>query len=440
MTDHLHHIFQCLEKHLTEAGFTGIDPHDGLNSPLVKALTLGDRRLGVAALQFFKRCPVNLRPLFGVRPGINPKAHGLLVATYVMKFRMTGDISDLNQAKEFADWLVENRSPGCSGAAWGYNFDWPNRNAIFPAGTPTIVNTAYIAEALLDLFEVTGDEKYKVVAVSSAEFLLKDLNRSGPEDEFCFSYTPQDQTQIHNANMLGAALLARICKVLDSSVDGQEPTPPCGHPSRGGEFLESPPPEGRMEQRDRRGGSETSDLAARIKEAAIASMRFSINRQQPNGSWLYGTEPRNSWIDSYHTGYNLLAIQRFNAVFKSTENENSIKRGYSFYLDNFFTPEGFVKYYHDRTYPWDGHAMAHALLTLDELKELEPERSRSVREKVLARIQDTFWDEGRGCFIYLVSKRWKNRIDYYRWVQCWMFYALTSHLLKTGGLSSVETV
>jgi len=386
-TNKLSHIFQCLEKHLVETGFKGIDPHDGLNSPLVKALTFGGHSLGRAALQFFKRLPVNLRPLFTVRPGINPKAHGLLVATYVMKYQQTGAAADLDQAKEFADWLIENQSAGCSGAAWGYNFDWPNRNGWLPAGTPTIVNTAYISEALLDLFDVTGDEKYKCAAVSSADFLLNDLNRSGTDAEFCFSYTPMDHSLVHNASMLGAALLARIY---------------------------------------------TLSADERHKEVAQSSMRFSLNRQHPDGSWRYGEEPGKHWVDSYHTGYNLLAIKRYDAVFKSEENKKYIKRGYSFYLDNFFTPDGFVKYYHDRIYPWDGHAMAHALLTLDELEELEPERSRAIREKVIARIQDTFWDERRSCFIYLVSKHGKNRIDYYRWVQCWMLYALTNHLLRVG--------
>lgn len=188
-----------------------------------------------------------------------------------------------------------------------------------------------------------------------------------------------------------------------------------------------------MEQRDRRGGSETSDLATRIKNAAQASMRFSINRQQPDGSWLYGTESRNSWIDSYHTGYNLLAIKRYMQALSVTNYELQLRTGYSFYLDNFFTSDGFVKYYHDRTYPWDGHAMAHALLTLDELEYLDPERSRAIREKVIARIQDTFWDARRGCFIYLINKRYTNRIDYYRWVQCWFFYALMRHLALGAG-------
>lgn len=385
-------ITQKLETRLVRQNFQGFDPHDALNSPFIKLFGSMHRYMGIAALQLLKRSPINLRPLFGVRKGINPKGYGLLVATYVKKFQYSGNLDDLKRAEGFAEWLIENPSSDCSGAAWGYNFDWPNRNAVFPEGTPTIVNTAYIAEALLDLYEVTQKEIYRNTAVSSARFLLNDLNQSGvSDDELCFSYTPLDKTQIHNANMLGSTLLARIY-----AVSGDE------------EF----------------------------KKAAIASMRFSLNRQQNDGSWLYGTEERNSWIDSYHTGYNLLALKRYLAVFPADDQaEVALKKGCRFYLDNFFTSEGFVKYYHNATYPWDAHAMAHAILTLDELEVLYPEESRELRDKVLARTLDTFWDERRGCFIYLVNKRYTNRIDYIRWVQFWMFYALVNHQLKAGGLS-----
>jgi len=380
----IEHVIQRLEAHLDRQHFQGWDPHDALNSPLIKALTFGSRYMGIAALQTLKRSPINLRPVLVVRKGINPKGYGLLVATYVKKFQWLENPNDLAKAADFADWLLSNVSSGYAGACWGYNFDWPNRNAIFPEGTPTIVNTAYIAEALLDLHTVTQKDIYRDTAMSSGDFLLNDLHRSGVSDnEFCFSYTPQDQTQIHNANMLGAALLARLY-----AVSGED----------------------------------------KLATAAIAAMKFSLRRQQDDGSWLYGTEERNSWIDSYHTGYNLLALKRYLAVFPSDDRmEATLKSGYRFYLDNFFTEEGFVKYYHNATYPWDAHAMAHAILTLNELEDIYPEESRVLRDQVFARIQDTFWDERRGCFIYLVSRHWKNRIDYIRWVQCWMFFALVSH-------------
>jgi len=50
-------------------GFRGWDPHDGLNSPLLKPLSRVHRWAGVAGLQAVKRSRLNLRPLFRVPKG-----------------------------------------------------------------------------------------------------------------------------------------------------------------------------------------------------------------------------------------------------------------------------------------------------------------------------------------------------------------------------------
>ena len=98
-------ITKKLEARLVRQNFQGFDPHDALNSPLIKALTFGSRYMGIAALQLLKRSPINFRPLFGVRKGINPKGYGLLVATYVKKFQGSENPVDLARAEEFAEWL-----------------------------------------------------------------------------------------------------------------------------------------------------------------------------------------------------------------------------------------------------------------------------------------------------------------------------------------------
>jgi hypothetical protein len=373
-------ILSRLEAHLEAGQFQGVDPFDGLNSPLVRALTLGNRLLGVAALQFFKRSPVNLRPLFGIRPGINPKAHGLFTAGYVWKYRRTGAPGDLARAQSFAGWLVAHPSPGASGAAWGYNFDWPNRNAFFPAGTPTIVNTAFIVHALLDLHAVDENPAWRAAAISATDFILRDLARSPGPGGGCFAYTPLDRARIHNANLLGAALLARV---------------------------------GARESRD--------DLRAAAREAT----GYTLAAQREDGAWWYGDEPKNRWIDSYHTGYNLLALEDIARADESaTGVPEALARGYDYYLDHFFTEDGLVRYYADQNGPYDAHAAAHALLTLHRLQALRPDRSRALLERVWARTVEVFWDERRGCFHYLYHRGRMNRIDYFRWVQAWMFRAL----------------
>ncbi len=382
MKKQLENIIIKLENHLKSTDFEGYDPHDGLNSPILKKLTFNNRILGIIFLQLMKRCPINLRPVLLKEKGINPKGFGLLISSYVEKYKLYNNENDLKQAKLFADWLTTNYSKGYSGYCWGYNFDWPNRNSFFLKGTPTIVNTVYIAKGILDLYKYTKKKKYLDVAISTGNFILNDLNRTFRKDSFCFSYTPLDNTMIHNANILGSSLLATLY-----------------------------------------------DLTKEVKfmGAAQRSMKFSIDSQQNDGSWLYGEEEKNSWIDSFHTGYNLLALKdyiNFSGENKYTEN---LKKGYEFYLNNFFTEEGLVKYYHNKIYPLDCHAFAHAIITLSTLDNLS-EKSNPILEKVIIQSIKIFWSDKSEYFYYKKNRYILNKIDYIRWVQIWMFYAFLIYL------------
>lgn len=376
----------ALELKLRACSFKGYDVYDGLNSPILNALKFNSRYLGIIYVQLMRRSPINFRPLLLTRKGRNPKGIGLVVGALVRKYKRTGEVADLDLARELADWLVDNPSAGYAGACWGYNFNWPSRNAYYPEGTPTIVNTAYISHALLDLFDICENERYRDAALSSGDFILNDLNRTEGEKGFCFSYTPIDQTTIHNASMLGAALLARLGAV-DATRD---------------------------------------DFASAARE----SMDYSVSLQREDGSWPYGETLRNRWIDSYHTGYNLLALRDYRLYQDSTYGRDCLEAGYRFYLKAFFTEEGFVKYFHDKRFPFDAHAAAHAVMTLTHLEALNPERSQELLLNVKERIVSDFWNEKKQCFNYKITSHGTNRINYIRWVQMWMYYALHDYLLE----------
>ena len=381
MNEQLTHVLLKLEDKLKSIDFKGYGLHDALNSPILKKLTLNNRILGIIFLQLMKRSPVNLRPVLLTRKGINPKGFGLLISAYVEKYKLFNSEEDIKQAKVFADWLMVNYSKGYSGYCWGYNYDWPNRNSYFPKGTPTIVNTVYIANGFLDLYKCTNQKRYLDVAISTGNFILNDINRTFRKESFILSYTPLDNTMIHNANMLGSSLLATLYDL-------------------------------------------TKEI--KYKDAAQRSMRFSIYSQQNDGSWLYGEERKNSWIDSYHTGYNLLALKTYNEIFCNIYLKN-LKMGYNYYLNNFFTNDGEVKYYHNRLYPWDCHAFSHAIITLSTLKKMNS-ASEIILGNVLNRSIDLFWNERKKYFYYKVGALGTVKINYTRWVQTWMFYALLIYL------------
>ena len=74
-------------------------------------------------------------------------------------------------------------------------------------GVPTIVWTSLIGHAFLDAYEHFRKTRYLKVAASACEHILRDLERI-PKASVCISYIPENK-RVHNANTLGASLLAR---------------------------------------------------------------------------------------------------------------------------------------------------------------------------------------------------------------------------------------
>lgn len=142
---------------------------------------------------------------------------------------------------------------------------------------------------------------------------------------------------------------------------------------------------------------------------------------------MYGEDPNQGWIDSFHTGYNLLALRSVATHLKSPEADASLRRGFDYYKRHFFTEEGVVKYYHDRVYPIDTHGVAHGILTLCLLGDLDP-ANRGIADRIFQwSVANIRHPEGR--FYYQKTPRTRtNRISYMRWTQAWMLRALAEYL------------
>ncbi len=383
--------------------FQGWDPHDALNSTLLRRLTLGSRVLGILWLQLLKRSPFNFRPLLGVAKDYNPKAMGLFLATYAQKYLSTHQRTHLERVRFFSDWLIQQATPGYAGHCWGYNFDWPNRGFFAPAGTPTIVNTAYIALSFLSaepalkcLVNLAGtatqdkawserkvvgllDVEALSVARGACEFILRDLNVLRlSADESCFSYTPIDRRFVHNANLMGAWLLSAVY-------------------ARTGE----------------------DDLATSAKAAA----RFTVVRQNADGSWPYGISKADQWVDNFHTGFVLIALKRIAKHLQTVEFDSMISKGYQFWKERMFFANSVPKYYPDRIYPIDIHCVAQAILTFLEFADIDPGALKQADEVCQWSIENL--QDSEGFFHYQIRRGYRVRIPYMRWGQAWMQLALT---------------
>ncbi|MEI6084589.1 MAG: hypothetical protein WCS70_09840 [Verrucomicrobiota bacterium] len=309
-------IWRKLDAYCRARDWRGFDPYDGLNAPLVPPGKLGRQ----VWTQFHRRSPVNLRPLCGIVPTLNSKGLALFALG--------------NGEPELLEKLRQLRNLD---GGWGYPFPWQQRAFYAPHGASNLICTAFAARAL---------------KVDVSEFIDKNLLRQG-----WITYISGSDTQVHNINMIGAAVVGR-------------------------------------------------------REC----MEFSVSRQRPDGSWWYGEAPNQRWIDNFHTGYNLVALQATGWF------PEAAQRGFEYWDKTFWTPEFAPRYYHDRDYPFDTHCSAQGILTYLAFGEIQ--KANAVAQWALANM----WDE-RGFFWYQRGRWFTNRNCYMRWTQAWMYYAL-AELIK----------
>lgn len=390
--------FQRLKTYCEKEQYKGWDPYDGLNSKVFQALPFfkTSALCRLAVIQGFKRCPVNLRRMAMVPKEYNAKGVGLFLQGYCNLLHAVrknpvlateiGSEKDLSaKIREVADLLLILQSKGdYHGACWGYNFDWQARRLfLFPKYTPTVVATNFCATALMEAYEATGDKRYLDVALTSAKFVKEDLHRYQCEDGFLFSYSklPGNDT-VYNASLLGSRLLSYCYKYT---------------------------------------GNEE------YRELAEASVKACCKGQREDGAWVYGLLPVQSWVDSFHTGYNLDGLIAYEEQTGDTKYHAYIEKGFEYYIKNFFEADGTPKYYDNQMYPIDIHCPGQLFVTLARLHKFD--EYRELAEKVIAWTIKNMQDK-RGYFYYQLKQGISSKISYMRWSNAFMFAAMSYYLLE----------
>jgi rhamnogalacturonyl hydrolase YesR len=383
MDEFVRKSFDRLEEYCEKENFKGWDPFDGLNSQFFQSIPLisKNRFARLVWIQAFKRSPINLRKIAGVKKDYNSKALGLFLSGYCNLYLKDGKREYLEKINFFSNKLLELQNTKRSGSCWGYNFNWQARAFFQPENTPTVVASVFVASALLDAYEITKDEKLLKTARSTCDFILKDLNRTyNNEGDFSFSYSPLDKSVVFNASLLGSRLLARVYSFTSED---------------------------------------------QLIEEAKKSVTFCCKHQKEDGSWSYGTLPFHKWIDNFHTAYNLECISDYMKFSKDNSYSNELKKGFDYYTKTFFTEEGISKYYNNSIYPIDIHSPAELVITIIKLNKFAEQKE--LVDRVLKWTIENMQSES-GFFYYQINKYFFSKIPYMRWAQAWMFYALTSYI------------
>lgn len=361
--------------------YKGYEPFDTLSSP-VRRLTRGHQLVERALVQIGRWSPVNLRPLLGIQPLESTKARGYMARGYLASFERTGGAEYRSKAVACLEWLMRNTSPLYADCSWGNHFDYASRAGRYSQHESTIVWTALIGQAFVDAYEQLGEQRHLEVARSVCRWILK-LPRETSAAGSCFSYLAGRQLSIHNANLLGAAMLARTARHTGE---------------------------------------------AELLAAARAAVEYSCSRQHSDGAWYYGEAPIYHWIDSFHTGYNLDSL---GAYIESTGDDAfrpHLERGARYFQERFVEPDGRPRYYHDRTYPIDIQCAAQAIETLVKLSDRDRQAlPMAVR---VARWTIRNMQDASGYFYYRRYPFFVARIAMIHWGQATMYRALALLSLK----------
>lgn len=365
-----------MEGHLRGEGLRGYDPYDVLCSPLFTLPVLRDNRLvRFGAQQVVKRLPFNVRPVLRVPKQLNPVTVALFLQGLAYRARAEGASGPDRRAEAagLVACLERLISPGWSGACWGYPFDWEARYASLPAGTPTIVATGMVANALAVADDVFDLPEARRLILSASAFVLTDLHRTpGPGRSFCWSYSPLDRQVVLNATLKGSRLLAQ------AHARGADPA---------------------------------------VLEPAACAAEFVLGRQDACGAWPYAVGDTRAWADNFHTGYVLECLREYRGLTGDEQVEYALDRGWSYYREHFFAADLTPKYLDDRLLPTDATACAQAILTLCAFGDAAA--AAAVAERAVAALA-----RSDGAFDYQRRRGHTVRIPYLRWSTAWMYCAL----------------
>jgi hypothetical protein len=383
-----------LFTYIKKEEFSGWDPYDGLNSSFLKKIGVLEFPIfRLITIQLLKKSPINFRGILNIPKTQNPKGIALCLSAICNLYKCSDELlKSINSSKTecleliniLSKKLISLSSKGYSGTCWGYDFDWQARLLfLFPKGTPNVVCTAYAVDALVNAYEILKKQTLLDHVISASQFVLKDLNRTYTSGGYIFSYSPLNGNNIvYNASLLGSKILAYSFKYS---------------------------------------GDET------LKRESISSIYPCLKVQNEDGSWYYGGLKVQKWIDSYHTAYNLDALNICKNILSINEFDNSIKTGLEFYIKNFFLNDGTPKYYHDKIYPVDIHSPAQLIVLLCNL---------NLHKKHNFLIKNTLtWTNKnmrsrKGYYYYQKNKFYTSRIPYFRWSQAFMFNSLSLYLKK----------
>lgn len=375
-------IIETLTDFVVKKDFAGYSKHDGLNSPILHALSFNNKWLRLIFIQAIMRFPINLRPLLFTEKSRNPKGIALFAKGYLLLYEVTKDEKYKSLAEDLLEWLMDNPSnkeQQFSGYCWGYNFIWQSPFFCAPKYFPNLTVSVFPGEAFFLGYKLLQQKEYLEYAIGVAEYVLNDLPvLQETLTEKCLGYVSSDVSEmVININSMTAAFLSKLYVVTKRE---------------------------------------------EYKENAIKLVNFVINNAIDDNRWTYTTDVDHSYIDNYHTGGIIDEILETMEYLHDWRWKSTLLKAVQYYEQHLFTKEGAPKNRDNREYPHDIHGAAQGIITFSKISRLEPEYL-TLAEKIFDWTINNLYS-GKGYFYYQKTRFYTKTFTLMRWCNAWMLYAI----------------
>lgn len=376
-------------------GVSGWDPYDWAISPLSK-------NLPYFMNWFFSQVnvysPINLRPLFKIKKGINPKGLGLLVQGYLRYYELSSKESALRQGLSILN-VLDSLKISKNGYVWWTNyFDFVRKYHKVTKNTPDFGGLSQGLKAYAYAYYLTKNKYFMDICHSIVKTFQK-MFLSKYKNYLYVRYYPSDSHKI----------------VFDIS----------------GSFL----------------SSVSYYLKYVIFDYELFSIskkisKFLISFQKSNGVWPFSyffLENKYHYQIDYHQGFIIEGLADFYSLIDEKDLKleiyKAILKGTSYYIKNQFDSRGRSYYRYPWKYPIDVHNQAQGIITFAKLYKLFNKKEFLDFAIKIANWTITNMQSPEG---YFYTHKWPfiiNKIPYLRWGQAWMLLSLTSLLNSRGDLN-----
>lgn len=292
------------------ARLEGFDPFDALRGRWVPRWMRRCPRTRQAIIQLRKRSPYDLSGILGVEPFVMAKTVACFLTSESRRAASERAATHLEPLVGVLRATEGNLGSG----RWGYEFDVQTRWAFYPKGSQNLIAMVFCGRAMATAGLVAGDGSW-VEELHAAADRLMDQHLSPGGVPF-FRYVTDSTRLIHNANVLGAGLVAASGVLRDDS---------------------------------------------NLVDAAMSAAMVTVEAQHADGSWAYGEGHGVGWSDSFHTAYVLDGLLLLWLATGDDRLESTIRNGARAWLNSFFGSDGEPWYTPAHHFPYDIHSASTAV-------------------------------------------------------------------------------